>query len=208
MMSCWSCGSCVNLWNAFCKACDHTLPATGDADYFQVFDLPPSFAVNVGELEKRFKTLQLRVHPDLFARNSEAERVVAADASALLNRAYQTLRHPSSRAQYMLQLKGREPLREGASTAVDPALLMEVMEARESIPEVSDEELAAYRAIFGRKFEEGSKRMAGAFAKDDLDSVERELIRMQYYSRVLFEMDEEGDRRRARRFRAGGEPDR
>lgn len=54
--------------------------------------------------------------------------------SSVINKAYNTLKNPLTRAQYMLKEKGYQ-VNEGDSLS-DPTLLMEVMEFREELEEV------------------------------------------------------------------------
>ena len=57
--------------------------------------------------------------------------------SSVINKAYHTLKDPLSRAQYLLKQKGIQ-INEGDSLS-DPELLMEVMEFREELEEVTSE---------------------------------------------------------------------
>lgn len=62
----------------------------------------PTFAIDLADLESRYKRLQVRLHPDRFATMSEQERQNSADTSAAVNQAYQVLKQPLKRAQYMV----------------------------------------------------------------------------------------------------------
>jgi len=104
--------------------------APSSRDYFELFQIPVAFDVDVEDLARRFKLLQKQFHPDRFAGNSATEQRVAAQMSAELNAGYQTLKHEVKRAGYMLQQSGidlsrleREP--------VDGEFLMQQIELRE-----------------------------------------------------------------------------
>src|SRR5277367_1600317 len=77
-----------------------------DADYFQVFGLPRSFALDTAALERDFHRLSRRLHPDRFARASQEEQNWSLAATALLNDAYRALRDPIQRTEYLLRLEG------------------------------------------------------------------------------------------------------
>lgn len=90
--------------------------------------------------------MQRAIHPDLFGQKSAKEQSLSADASSQVNAAYRILRAPATRAQYLLQLHGIDAIGEGAGSGsgfCDPALLLEVMEARETLADAAD---AAQRA--------------------------------------------------------------
>ena len=102
------------------------------------------FDLSLPALEGTYKRLQRVVHPDYFSSAPEALRQASAGASSRLNGAYRTLRSPSERARYLLRLLGgggsalggeEEEAAGGGSGSrrVSPALLAEVMEAREVV---------------------------------------------------------------------------
>lgn len=54
-------------------------------NYFELFDLPKSFAVDQVELGRRYRKAQRETHPDRFARASAHEQRLAVQYSALIN---------------------------------------------------------------------------------------------------------------------------
>jgi molecular chaperone HscB len=104
-------------------------------NYFELFGLPVDFDLDAGELARRYREMQRRVHPDKYASGSDAERRISMQLTTLVNEAYQTLRDPVRRARYLLNLGGADT-REDTDTAMDPAFLMEQMELRETLAEV------------------------------------------------------------------------
>jgi len=103
-------------------------------NHFELLGLPVSFAVDPAALERAYRDLQGRVHPDRFACASEAERRVAMQWATRANEAYRTLRNPIERARYLLGLKGFETGEE-SNTAMPPDFLMQQMEWREAVEE-------------------------------------------------------------------------
>ena len=104
-------------------------------NYFELFGLPESYDLDLAELSKRYRKLQKAVHPDRFASASDLERRLSVQQSALINEAYQTLKSPLRRAQYMLQLKGVD-LSNDISARMDPEFLMQQMHLREELEQV------------------------------------------------------------------------
>ena len=103
-------------------------------NHFELFGLPVSFAVDPAALERAYRDLQGRVHPDRFASASEAERRVAMQWATRANEAYRTLRNPIDRARYLLGLKGFDTDEE-SNTSMPPDFLMQQMEWREAVDE-------------------------------------------------------------------------
>lgn len=102
--------------------------------YFEWFDLPESFEVNLELLTERYLALQRIVHPDAYANASDQERRLAIQKSALLNEAMRVLKDPLARANYLLT-RHRLPIESRPKPTNDPIFLAEQMQIRESIEE-------------------------------------------------------------------------
>lgn len=92
-------------------------------DYFTLFGLPARYQLDTQALSLRFQDLQRQYHPDKFASGSQAEQLAAVQQSATINQAWQTLRHPLMRAEYLLSLHGFD-LASEQHTVRDTAFLM------------------------------------------------------------------------------------
>ena len=107
-------------------------------DYFEVFGLPRKLGIDLEELQRRFYELSRRVHPDFFQTATPAEQALSLGQSALINRAYRTLRDPVSRVEYLIRLEEGRETREG-DTGIKPKapmdLLEEMLEVQESLQE-------------------------------------------------------------------------
>lgn len=103
-------------------------------DYFSLFGLPQRFGFERAALDRAFRELQMRVHPDKFAHANDAEKRLSMQWATQVNEAYQTLRDPLRRARYLLSLRGVET-KEETNTAMAPEFLMQQMEWREAIAE-------------------------------------------------------------------------
>ncbi|MBI4607805.1 MAG: Fe-S protein assembly co-chaperone HscB [Candidatus Rokubacteria bacterium] len=107
-------------------------------DYFEVFGLPRKLGIDAEELQRRFYELSRRVHPDFFQTATPAEQARSLEHSALINRAYRTLRDLVPRVEYLIQLEEGRETREG-DTAIKPKppteLLEEMLEIQEALQE-------------------------------------------------------------------------
>ena len=104
------------------------------ANHFELMGLPIAFAIDAQALERGYRDLQSRVHPDRFASGSGPEKRVAMQWATRANEAYRTLRDPVSRARYLLSLKGFDTGEE-TNTSMPADFLMQQMELREAAAE-------------------------------------------------------------------------
>lgn len=100
-------------------------------NHFELFGLPERFRFDAASLDRAYRALQSEVHPDRFARAGEAEQRLALQSSARVNEAYQALRDPVARAQYLLSLHGIDALSE-TNTSLPVEFLERQLERREA----------------------------------------------------------------------------
>ncbi len=105
-------------------------------NYFELFHLPFDFDVKTALLTDTYRELQRAVHPDKFAHASEHEQLLAVQKSAQVNDAYETLKDPLRRAEYMLAEQDID-IQIEQKTLQDPAFLMQQMEYREQLEDIA-----------------------------------------------------------------------
>ena len=115
-------------------------------NYFEVFGLDRTLAIDAEELQRRFYELSRQHHPDFHQGASAAEQVLTLEMSARVNAAYRALRDPIARVEYLVRLEeGREtePVdtrrgKEGGAVKpkAPPELLEEMFEIQEALQEV------------------------------------------------------------------------
>ncbi|HZV67053.1 MAG TPA: Fe-S protein assembly co-chaperone HscB [Telluria sp.] len=103
-------------------------------DHFDLFQLPATFTLDLGALDAAYREVQGRVHPDRFVNATDAEKRVAMQWATRANEAYQTLKNPQKRAQYLCEQNGVD-LQTESNTAMPMAFLMQQMEWREALGE-------------------------------------------------------------------------
>ena len=115
-------------------------------NYFEVFGLGRTLAIDAAELQRRFYELSRQHHPDFHQGASAAEQVLTLETSARVNAAYRALRDPIARVEYLVRLEeGREPepvdtsgrAKEGNAVKpkAPPELLEEMFEIQEALQE-------------------------------------------------------------------------
>jgi len=103
-------------------------------NHFDLFQLPAKFDLDMCALDRAFRDVQARVHPDRFVNASNSEKRVAMQWATRANEAYHTLKNPQKRAQYLCELNGVD-LQTESNTAMPMAFLMQQMEWREALGE-------------------------------------------------------------------------
>ncbi len=193
-MPCWSCHAEVPRDDLSCPACRRLQPLPPGADHFAVMGLPRRFGLDAGELERRHRELTRRLHPDRFARADPRERAISLERSTRLNDAWRTLRDERRRAEYLLALRGIDPLAEGRTTP-DSGFLEEQLEVRQALAEAR---AAGDDATRRRIAAEERERLAGLLAEvgalfgeaeaggpDRAADIARRLARARYHDSVI-----------------------
>lgn len=104
------------------------------SDHFSLFNLPCNFRLDTTVLDQRFREAQAKVHPDKYVQAGDTERRLSLQWATRVNEAYQTLKKPLARAQYLLKIRSHDV--DAENNAAMPAdFLMEQMEWREAVAE-------------------------------------------------------------------------
>ena len=201
-MKCWNCEK-DTAGRPFCPACGKIAARPPGATHFDVFGLPRAYDVDVPGLEKQYRELSLKLHPDRFAQAEAKERRLSLEQTTALNEAYKTLKDGTKRAFYLLKLLGVDLEREDAGAQKDMPLefLEEVMELREAL----DEAMGAKDLDRARKMGaevEGRRKAALQEAVDTLRTLEtgvpvessvkkasHALGRVRYFTRFLEQVE-------------------
>jgi molecular chaperone HscB len=185
-------------------------PPDRAADHFGVFGLPRKFDLDVADLERRYKEMTKVLHPDRFARADGRARRASLERSVQLNMAWRTLSQPAARAEYLLSLQGIEvgdpagskladESGDRATQPVDTALLIEVMELRESLAEARARgeraKVASLVAGVQAHHDKEMAEVAAGFAVDkpNLAALTAHLVAARYYRRFLDEAEPRGE---------------
>ncbi|WP_416305402.1 co-chaperone HscB [Neptunicella sp. SCSIO 80796] len=104
-------------------------------NHFELFNLPEQFELDLAQLSASYQKLQQLTHPDRFATASDQQRLLSVQKNAQLNDAYQALKSPLLRAEYLLELRGID-LKHETSTMQDGMFLMQQMEWREQLEDI------------------------------------------------------------------------
>jgi molecular chaperone HscB len=166
-LECRTCGAGAPVHEHFCPNCSRILGLGRHGDFFSFLGLPRQLNIDAQELERHFRELSRKFHPDYYYNASSTERLASLERSSYLNDAYRTLRNPAARIEHLLAIEGLPPAKSEEGTAkVPPALLEEVFALNEELDEIREarengadphqlqKRLAAARAPIDRKREE------------------------------------------------------
>ena len=160
------------------------------SDAFGLLGLPARFDLDPAVIEAAFFERSKELHPDKHATAPAAERVAVLSRSRALNDAYQILKKPVPRAEYLLE---REGVTIGDNERIDPEIVMRVLEAREELAQARSDgnhvKLDELRAAMAEQRATSIAELPGYFANHQLADAKRVLIALRYIDRYLEECD-------------------
>ena len=164
------------------------------SDHFSLFNLPPSFRLDTSVLDQRYREAQAQVHPDKYVQAGDAERRLSLQWATRVNEAYQTLKKPLSRAQYLLKIRNH-PIDAENNAAMPSDFLMEQMEWREAVAEArTAREQDELEQLHSRVKQRMSVRYEelGALLDDQQDYAKAadRVRRLMFLEKLLFDIDD------------------
>lgn len=156
--------------------------STQPENFYKLLDVPETFLVDDAILSSRFKSLQRIWHPDKYGRADPAARQNAADMSARLNLAYETLREPARRAQHLLNILAPDH----TVPKLNAEFLMWVVEVREKTNHAKGDPsiISQLRAESQRVLAECITALRDAFDAGAWDRAAEETAKLQYIRRI------------------------
>jgi len=163
-------------------------------NYFELFEIPVSYDVDLNQVQHRYRDLQKAVHPDKYANSSSQERRISMQQTSFINQALHTLKHPVERAVYLLQLKGVDFAMDNQTT-MDAAFLMEQMEMREKLEIVDEQddpiaELDRMLADVKKSVQNIAAEFSRAYESDVNDVAKEAVRKLQFLNKAELEIDE------------------
>lgn len=155
-------------------------------EYFTLLDVLPAFDIDMAALEASYFREQRRNHPDRFIGKPEADKMAALQRSADINKAYETLRDPLKRAQYLLLLQGIFVGTEKDNVKPGKELLAEIMELREAVDEARD--LSALYQLNDELTETHEKLLnfiGIAYTKSQWDKMAQQVLKLGYIEKTM-----------------------
>ncbi|MEE1675592.1 co-chaperone HscB [Agarivorans aestuarii] len=157
-------------------------------NHFELFSLLPSYQLDLSGLADSYRELQQQYHPDKFAAESSERQAQVMQKAAQINDAYQTLKDPLSRAQYLLSLQGLE-LGGEQQTINDVTFLMSQMELREQLAEIEqaadpEEALDDFSKLLKQQRSDLSSSFEKAYNKQNFELAADDVRKLKFYARL------------------------
>ena len=164
------------------------------SNFFELFDVPVAYDVDLDLVQQRYRDLQKVVHPDKFANASDQEKRISMQQTSRINEALNALRHPVDRAIYLLSLKGIDLNLENETT-MDAGFLMAQIEMREELSDIrSKDDPLAELDNFSRQIKSDMTAMmesySAAYEGGHLDDAKEWIRKMQFMQKAKKEVDE------------------
>jgi molecular chaperone HscB len=169
-------------------------PLKISSNFYDVFSLPQGWVVDLSELDTRFRKLQQQFHPDRYASNSEIEKRRAVQMASMINQAYETLKNPLSRAQYLLQLLDFDVAQESHITS-DAQFLMDQMLLREALSDLKSDPkpkqaLESLAIDAEQKYLHLQQQFAQQFDASDYTAAFDTVAKMQFADKFAADIDQ------------------
>lgn len=166
-------------------------------NYFELFSLPVGFEIDIAALSARYQDLQRSIHPDKFTNGTDREKRLSMQQASNINEAYQSLKDPLKRAQYLLGLRGIDVHNE-SNTVMDTAFLMQQMELREALDDIMDASdplasLAVFAADVEARIKDSIFKLQEHFksnTEDSLQQAEALSLQLQFLYRLREEAED------------------
>jgi molecular chaperone HscB len=163
-------------------------------NHFELFGLSNQFELEGSLLSEQFRELQRRFHPDKFATASERDRLLAIQKAAQINDAYQTLKNPISRAEYILSESGLD-IRGEQKTLQDMTFLMQQMELRETLEAIpsSDDpetELAEFESAIKAMYKEQLLQLTSELKQNELEAAADSVRKLRFVVKLQYEIEQ------------------
>lgn len=129
---CWNCQGNIDR-KAFCPFCDKIQYLDTAINLFQCLELPYKLVIDPELLEKRYYRISRLFHPDFFTTASEKEKSMSLEWSSIVNKSYEVLRFPISRATYLLEFLIANHEIQDEKKRLSPEVLLEMMDIHEAI---------------------------------------------------------------------------
>lgn len=168
-------------------------------NYFEFYDLPVSFNLDLDVLRRQFLKLSKKYHPDFYTLESEEKQEEILELSTLNNEAYKLLKDQEKRIKYVLELKGL--LGKDIKPQLPQSFLIDMMDINERVMDLQfDYDESTHQSIQGevdakeKELFEGIQSIFDAYddasaTPEQLEKVKDYYLQNRYLKRLKENMD-------------------
>lgn len=158
-------------------------------DYFTLFNLAFSYSIDLTRLTRRYQELQRKYHPDRLANRSEIDKSCVLKQAGEINAAYQTLKHPLKRAEYMLTIYNNVDINHERHTMHDTSFLMEQLALREELDRIknyrtAEDALTLFSSRLDKIIKRHLQEMEQQFHDEQLINAENTLRKLHFLDKL------------------------
>ena len=169
-------------------------PLKLSSNFFEIFSIAVGWQVSIRDLDTRYRQLQLEFHPDRYASAGQTEQRLAVQTASLINQAYDTLKSPLKRAQYLLELNNINADQDSHITS-DSVFLMRQMALREALSDIRQaaeplQSLEQLRADVEQGYDEEQEQFHSQYQANVLDDAFNTVAKMQFSAKLLDEIEQ------------------
>jgi molecular chaperone HscB len=161
-------------------------------NYFELFGLDMAPRIDKRDLSRKYFELQKRNHPDFFSQSTDAEKEEALDQSALINKAFNTLKDDQLTIAYFLKEKGL--LQEEEKYKLPDSFLMEMMDWNEELMEMkradAERRIGEYESRLMAEIKPVLENYNEQTTQEDLLKIKEYYFKKKYLQRILDRMDD------------------
>ena len=156
-------------------------------NYYQLFELVPTYIVNASVLQQKMRSLQQLYHPDNHVED-ENMNTMAIAISSHINTAYNTLLDPLARAIYLLGIYGIN-VDLVHDTKFSHEFLFQQIELREAIAEAKDsqdiDKLESIELELKNSFHQLEVQITYKFTQEDYSIIIEDIKQLSFYNKLL-----------------------
>ena len=150
---------------------------------FELFNIPPSYALDLSALDRAYFKMQREFHPD--------KQGKTADFSSSINAAYQTLKNPVKRAEVLLEILGILIPGEDGESVDTSEWLLDIFDFQEAIMVcASAEEAVSMKNEIDELFGEEQHYFNDCFDKGLHDELPESYVKLSYLSKLKNQLSE------------------
>lgn len=169
-------------------------PLKLSSNFFEIFSIPVGWQLSTSDLDARYRQLQLEFHPDRYASAGQTEQRLAVQTASLINQAYDTLKSPLKRAQYLLELNEIEADQETHITS-DGAFLMRQMALREALSDIREaadpmQSLDLLRTDVEQGYDQEQAQFCSEYQTKAFADAFNTVAKMQFSAKLLDEIEQ------------------
>jgi molecular chaperone HscB len=169
-------------------------PLKLSSNFFEIFSIAVGWQISIRDLDTRYRQLQLEFHPDRYASAGQTEQRLAVQTASLINQAYDTLKSPLKRAQYLLELNNIDADQDSHITS-DSAFLMRQMALREALSDIREaaeplQSLEQLRADVEQGYDEEQEQFHSQYQANALTDAFNTVAKMQFSAKLLDEIEQ------------------